>query len=212
MKRLIGVLAFIALAATGCANAPEVKLLSRRDLPRELYNPGRNSAGPPRVVRLNVYFVRTDANGRPVDPAHLVGVSRIERTDQPVTEFAMRQLLHGPNPNELSRFRTAIPPGTELLGVTTRNRVAIVNLSAQFEAAGAEVLDLLRIAQVVWTLTDLPTVDAVQFRIHGAPQPVIDENGVAHDIVGQARYSRFAPRGTGTESPSVGRDVTPDGS
>jgi spore germination protein GerM len=213
VRRLLGALAVVVLAFATCSRGSEVELLSPKSLPDELYNPGAQTAGSPRVARASLYFVRTDTNGRLLTPARLGVVTRVERTDRPAAEFAMRQLLRGPNPDEQSRLRTALPIGTELLGVTTRNRIAIVNLSAQFEAAGAEVLHLLRIAQVVWTLTDLPSVDAVQFRIHGAPQPVIDQNGVAHDLVGQARYSRFAPiEEEGTETPRVGGDVAPDAS
>lgn len=117
-------------------------------------------------------------------------------------EFAMQELLAGPTAEERSKpVRTAIPVPTELLGVFVRNGVADVNLTAQFETASAELLHLLRIAQVVWTLTELPGVRAVRFRIHGAPQPVIDQFGRAHETVTRARYSRLAP--TEVDDPEV---------
>jgi spore germination protein GerM len=210
MKRILCAIAMLSITGAACASGPEVHQINLRDLPKALYTPGPNTSGSLRMAHVSVYLVRTDSNGRPLSPPHLGAVKRSARTDLSPAEFAMRALLRGPTPEELPRYRTALPPGTELLGVTTRNRVAVVNLSAQFEAAGAEVLHLLRIAQVVWTLTDLPSVDAVQFRIHGAPQPVIDQNGISHDLVGQARYSRFAPGEPGEGAPDVGGDVAPD--
>jgi spore germination protein GerM len=158
-----------------------------------LYNPEQNPRTEPRTARALIYVIQTDEKGTPVRPARLGVLARELETDRPPAEFAMRQLLIGPTSEEQQDFRTAIPPATELLGVSVERGVADLNLSAQFAAAGAEILQLLRVAQVVWTLTELPDVDSVRFRIHGAPQPVIDQNGVAHERVGRGRYSRFAP-------------------
>jgi spore germination protein GerM len=186
-------MALVLAAAAGCARGSEVELIPRADLPDDLYAVGEPRAVEQRTVRTLIYFARTDAEGAPLDPERLGGVLRAEETDRSTAEFAMRRLLEGPTSSESTRLRTAISGGTELLGVSVRRGVADVNLSAQFEAAAGELVQLLRVAQVVWTLTELPEVDAVRFRIHGAPQPVIDQLGVAHETVGRARYLRFAP-------------------
>jgi hypothetical protein len=193
MRRFLFV-ALVLLGSVGCGRGAEVKLIPQADLPDDLYAVGEPRAFEQRTVRTLVYFARTDADGAPLDPERLGGVWRSEETDRLTAEFAMRRLLDGPTASESRRLRTAISAGTELLGVSVRRGVADVNLSAQFEAAAGELVQLLRVAQVVWTLTELPEVDAVRFRIHGAPQPVIDQLGVAHETVGRARYLRFAPR------------------
>ncbi len=45
----------------------------------------------------------------------------------------------------------------------------------------------------MYTLTELPDVDAVRFSIHGATQPVVDQDGMAHEMVTREQYSQFAP-------------------
>ncbi len=193
VKRAIALALLLALSA--CARGAEVHLLPEDELPPALFDPTEQSPLDSHPVRALVYFVRTDNVGKPVDPPRLDAVTREHTTDRPTPEFVIRQLLAGVTAEERSiPARTAIPVGTELLGVFVRNGVADVNLTAQFEAAGPELFHLLRIAQVVWTLTELPEVDSVRFRIHGAPQPVIDQFGVAHALVSRGRYSRLAPR------------------
>lgn len=193
MKRALVFLALLAISA--CSRGPEVTLLPEDELPSSLYDPQQDPTVESRALRALVYFVRTDSRGFILMPERLGAVVRDEETDLGAAEFVMRELLDRPTAEERGAgYFTAIPPGTVLLGVSVRGTVADVNLTAQFESAGAEVLNLLRIAQIVWTLTELPEIDAVRFRIHGAPQPVIDQMGVAHEVVGRGRYSRLAPR------------------
>ena len=200
MRRLVALIAILAFAA--CSRGSEIHLLSEDELPDRLFGEQIPRRIEPRTVRALVYFVTTDDAGLPVDPPHVEPVVRRQQTNRSAAEFALRELLSGPTVDERAMpVRTAVPVATELLGVFVRNGVADVNLTAQFETAGAELLHLLRIAQVVWTLTELPDVRAVRFRIHGAPQPVIDQFGRAHETVSRARYSRLAP--TEVEDPEV---------
>lgn len=193
MKRALVFLVLLAVSA--CGRGAEVTLLPNDELPAALYGDQQDPTIEPRTVRSLVYFVRTDSRGFIIIPERLGAVVREEETALGAAEFALRELLDRPTAQEREAgFFTAIPPGTVLLGVSIQRNVADVNLTAQFESAGAEVLSLLRIAQVVWTLTELPDIDAVRFRIHGAPQPVIDQLGVAHEVVSRGRYSRLAPR------------------
>jgi spore germination protein GerM len=193
MKRAIVFLLLLAVSA--CSRGAEVTLLPNDELPAGLYGDQQDPTVEPRVVRALVYFVRATSQGIIITPERLGAVVREEETDLSSAEFVLRELLDRPTAQERETgFFTAIPPGTVLLGVSVRGTVADVNLTAQFESAGAEVLHLLRIAQVVWTLTELPEIDAVRFRIHGAPQPVVDQVGIAHEVVGRGRYSRLAPR------------------
>jgi spore germination protein GerM len=187
--RRVGAIALLLLGVA--CSAPQVQLLAQSELPEELYGRENQNPVPPRDVSVIVYFVQVNSRERPV---RLAPVRREGRTGLRIAEFAMRQLLAGRIPDELTGgLRTAIRPGTELLGISLKDGVADVNLSAQFESAAAEILHQFRIAQVVWTLAELPDVESVRFRIHGVPKPVIDQDGIAHDKVAPARYSKLAP-------------------
>lgn len=193
--RLVAAIA-LACVAAACSRGTQIQWIRADDRPPSLYGgQGEGEVLEPRSVRALLYFVRTDSEGAPLSPERLGTLALEQQTNQPMAEFALRRLFSPLTVEQRDRgLRTAIPLATELLGVSIEDGVADVNLSAQFEAAGAQVLHLLRVAQVVWTLTELPEVDAVRFRIHGAHQPVIDQLGVPHDVVTRARYSRLAPR------------------
>jgi spore germination protein GerM len=191
--------ALLALAMASCGGQPSIHLLSDRELPEDLYGISTQPSLEERTVQTVLYFVHVDRRGL---PTNLGATNRQQPTRLRTVELVMRQLLGGPTPQEIGRgLRTAIPAETNLLNVSVADGVATVNLSAPFEAAGPESLHLLRVAQVVFTLAELPNVDSVRFRIHGVPQPVVDQRGVAHDKVGPARYSDFAP--TEQQAPPV---------
>jgi len=122
------------------------------------------------TTRLRVYFVRGDRVG--------VATRDVPRT-QAVAAAAVRELLRGADDVERAGgLRTAIPEGTELRGVSIANGVATVDLSREFESAGGSASTLLRVAQVVHTLTQFPTVRRVAFRIEGADVAAIGGEGV----------------------------------
>src|SRR5436305_7125431 len=76
----------------------------------------------------------------------------------PGARAALRSLLSGPTDTErTSGVRTAIPKGTRVLAVSVAGHTATVNLSERFAAdAGDSRATVLRLAQVVYTLTALP--------------------------------------------------------
>ena len=76
---------------------------------------------------------------------------------------------------------TNIPEDTRFLGLTIDNGIATLNLSKEFDADGGSGSVLGRLAQVVYTLTQFPTVTGVSFQIDGAPKTVFDADGVAFD-------------------------------
>lgn len=202
MRRLAALL-LLVLSVASCSRGTEVSFFSDRDLPDELYGGPRQIVGPQRNVQTILYFVRVDDRARLEYPIRLGVATRQQRTPLRQAELVMRQLLGGPTqPEHTGGLGTAIPPETELLSVSVSAGVASVNLSAPFEQAGPELLHQLRVAQVVWTLAELADVTSVRFRVHGVPQPVVDQEGVAHEKVGPARYSNFAP--TDESSPIVG--------
>ncbi len=73
---------------------------------------------------------------------------------------------------------SAIPDGTRLLGVTIKDRIATVDLSREFESGGGSASAFTRLAQVVYTLTQFPTVEQVLFRIEGEPVTTFSSEGI----------------------------------
>jgi len=91
--------------------------------------------------------------------------------------------------------RSAIPEETRVLSVVVGGGVATVDLSEEFEE-GASGSDLaLRVAQIVFTLTEDPDVDKVLFAIEGTQRPVIagNQRDVLEVPVTREDYARFAP-------------------
>ena len=109
-----------------------------------------NAAG----VGLQVVFV----DGGKVATGH----RRVPPT-QAVARAALEQLIGGPNAAEQAAgFTTLVPPGTRIDGLDIAGGVATVTLTPQPVDAAAR-------AQVVYTLTQFPTVDTVRFGAGGPP-------------------------------------------
>lgn len=127
---------------------------------------------------ISVFFLMTDAH----ETAFLVPVARsVSSTDDPAAA-AMRELLAGPTPVErsgsypgragpLAPLSTSIPDGTQLLGMDIQDGVATVDLSGEFGAGDDIVAFVYRQAQIVYTLTQWPTVERVAFSLDGEPVP-----------------------------------------
>ena len=118
------------------------------------------------------------------DNAGLVPVLREVPKTQAVGAAAMRALLDGPNDAELGArpaMYTVVPEGTRFLGLRIDDGIATVNLSREFEQGGGSASVLGRLAQVVYTLTQFPTVDGVKFELDGEPVTVFSGEGVVLD-------------------------------
>lgn len=130
------------------------------------------------IVRAYFYL------GSFVDDPGLVPVLREIPSTKAVATAAMEALLAGPSPAELGArpaMYTAVPAGTRLLGLRIEDRIAIVNLSREFESGGGSMSIFGRLAQVVYTLTQFPTVDGVSFELDGTPVTVFSGEGVILD-------------------------------
>jgi len=129
--------------------------------------------------------------------AGLAPVLREIPKTQAVGAAAMEALLAGPNEDEMAArpaMYTTVPEGTRFLGLTIKDGVATVDLSREFESGGGSAAVLGRLAQVVYTLTQFPTVDAVSFKLDGEPVTVFSGEGVLLDHpVGRADYTDQLP-------------------
>jgi hypothetical protein len=116
------------------------------------------------IVR-NYYFL-----GSFTDNAGLAPVLREVPETKAVATAAMRNLIAGPNEKELSArpaMYTAIPDGTRLLDLSIDKGVATVNLSDEFRLARASFEGGQAEAQVIYTLTQFATVNAVRIQVEG---------------------------------------------
>ena len=146
--------------------------------PRPTTAPTASTNGDTTIVR--AYFVL----GSFTDNAGLAPVLREVPKTKAVATAAMRQLLAGPAGDELSArpaMYTAIPDGTTLLGISIADGVATVNLSKEYEAGGGSASMQARLAQVVYTLTQFPTVTGVRFQLDGVPVTALGGEGVVLD-------------------------------
>jgi spore germination protein GerM len=187
MKRALMLALAVLVLSTGCAGT-DVEILATDDLPRDLYGGGPSTTNQDAEV---VVFM--------VEGNRLVRVARTNPPAGSAAEIAVRALLEGPSGNEPQRgIVTKIPLDTEFLGVSVDNGVASVNLGRGFQSVEdpTDVQEyILRVAQLVWTLDEIPEITSVRLLIAGEPTTVIDQNRrYVSTPVARGRYSRFQPR------------------
>jgi hypothetical protein len=178
MRRLL-VAALVAL--TGCGGAG-VTVIPRSDLPEDVYGSPDPPSGSALPDRATVYLTE---GGR------VVAAPRRLPEEAPSLPHAMLETLFE-EPGGV--FGTAIPPGARVLSVRVRERVATVDLSEEFEGGAPGGALALRVAQVVFTLTEAPGIFAVVFEIEGEGAGVLTgSERVVQRPVSRADYQRFAP-------------------
>jgi hypothetical protein len=119
---------------------------------------------------------------------------------------AVEWLLQGPAEEGV---QTAIPAGTRLLGLTIEDGIATVDLTSEFEEGGGSLSMTMRLAQVVYTLTQFPTVDGVLFRLDGRDVDVFSGEGIILDHpVTRSDYEDLVPVIV-VESPQPGAVSSP---
>jgi germination protein M len=134
------------------------------------------------VVR--AYFV---LNGPPGSEGLVPYLFEVPET-KGVATAAMNSLLSGP-PQRDDPISSAILPGTKLIGLSIKDGVATVDLSGEFASGGGSASSLYRLAQVVYTLTQFPTVKSVLFKVDGTPVTVFGSEGIVLDgPVGRSRF------------------------
>jgi spore germination protein GerM len=133
-------------------------------------------ATAPATVTVRLFWVSASENA--------LGVERTVPYTTAVATAAMSELLAGPSAAEKATWpaiSTAIPAGSRLRGVTVSGGVAKVDLSREFASGGGTFSVTARLAQVVYTLTQFPTVDAVEFYIEGVRSEVFSSEGIVLD-------------------------------
>ena len=153
------------LIGTSACQQPDVTILRGPELPPDVYGPPEPTptASADLPTQGDVWLVR---NGRLREVRNRVfqGVARSE------AEALLLALFQGPS--GLRGFDTEIPPDTSINAVEVRDRIALVDLSDDFQLGSSRSL-AMRAAQVVYTLTEDPQVDQVEFSFEGVPRPVL---------------------------------------
>ena len=160
--------------------------------------PGKSKA----TVTYQVWFTKGET---------LHVVKRTEKATPRVGTSALEALFDGPDSFESeSGVGTAVPQGTQLLGLTIGDGIAVVDLTSEYESGGGSLAMFLRLGQVVCTLDQFPTVDGVLFKLDGEPVDVFSGEGIVIDHpVGCKDYEDVLPvilvtsptAGERTESP-----------
>lgn len=95
---------------------------------------------------------------------------------------AVNALLGGTNGTEQSAGLTStVPPGSKLLGLSINNGIATANFDSTFGSAGGSFTMQARVAQVVFTLTQFPTVRKVLFKLNGVTPTTLGGKGLILD-------------------------------
>jgi hypothetical protein len=120
---------------------------------------------------------------------------RTQAATRRVGTAALEALLEGPESFESeSGLGTAIPQGTQLLGLEIEDGIAFVDLTSEFESGGGSFSMFMRLAQVVCTLDQFPTVKGVLFKLDGEPVDIFSGEGLILDKpVGCGDYEDFLP-------------------
>lgn len=153
MRRTICVLSAVTLLVAGAA-------CSQRGQPA-VTSPNPTAPATSPAVKggsVRVYFMRADKVATAARP-----VADTRSKDQ-----TLQALLHGPNDFERSTgMSTDIPAGTRLLGLEVADGTATADLSDDFRSGGAA--GQLRLAEVVFTLTQFDDVRQVTIAMNGKP-------------------------------------------
>lgn len=169
--------AAVALAVAGCGDDDDgsASTTTERATTTATATSGSDpstTTAPSAEHQVRSYFVRGEELGPVARTA----------TDEAVAAGAIAGLLAGPTAAERELgFATAIPEGTRLLGIVVEGGVATVDLTGEFASGGGSLSMSLRVAQVVFTLTQFPTVRAVDLALDGEPLTVLGGEGLILD-------------------------------
>jgi hypothetical protein len=128
---------------------------------------GTPASSPLGTTTVRAYFFLGSFTGN----AGLVPVLRDVPKTTAVGSAAITALLGGPNDAEMAArpaLYTSIQKGVRFLGLTIDGGVATIDLSREMWSGDTHTIDQV-IGQVVFTLTQFPTVTSVRFEADGEP-------------------------------------------
>ena len=142
-----------------------------------------SDSAPGAITSFAAYFYLDSLDPGEGGP-YLVPVHREVPHTLAVATAAVNALIAGPTTDEAAStpaISTNVPADTELLGITITGGIADVNLSEEFEAGGGSATMFARLAQLTYTVTQFPTVDAVRLLIEGVVVTEFSSEGILID-------------------------------
>ncbi len=103
----------------------------------------------------------------------LFPITRGVTATKAVIGAAVQALLSGPTRGDGAR--SAVPAATQLLGISLHGGVATVDLTSDFTAGGSAGSERLRLAQIVYTVTQFHGVRGVLLHLDGAPVTALSD-------------------------------------
>lgn len=185
MTRVVLVVLALVLTTTGCG-------VSAQEHPTPIAVARPAEPSEPAVERgaleVPVYFVRS---------ADLEPVTRSAR--EVSAQTAVDLLLAGPTRREVtSGVRTALAPqplavmSSSDAPAGTEPGTAVVAATRDFATVSGSN-QLLALAQVVWTLTELPGIERVVITVDGVPVEVPTDDGLSRQPVTRSHYTSVSP-------------------
>lgn len=135
--------------------------------------PTESGQVPQGKERGQIYWFSSEGEALKLLPRPLV-LSQ-EASKHEVLEIALKRLLAGPQD---SGQVTAIPEGTQLLGLALEEERVRVNLSQQFTSGGGSASMVGRLAQVLYTATSLEPNSEVWLEVEGKPLEILGGEGL----------------------------------
>jgi hypothetical protein len=169
VKRLVPLLAVLALAGCGGAGSPEAQAPATGPATTPAAPAPTTTAAGTTTVR--IYLLRNEK---------VAPVARRIPATEGVGRAAVEQLLAGPRAAD-GGLATAVPDATRLLGLSVRDGVATVDLSGEFASGGGSLSMQARLAQLVYTLTQFPTATRVRLELDGKAITTLGGEGIAVD-------------------------------
>ena len=188
MKRvLLVVLALLGLVACGVPGDDAPHELEAKSVPYDLLAPTAENTTTTQpsmftaTTRVKIYLANADGQ--------LEAVTR-QVTTPSTPAKAIVALLNGPSKEEADHLHSAITTDTKLLGIDgPGDGLVTLDLSHHLlDITGRQ--QILALAQIVYTATELPSVDRVLFQIDGENVEVPNGNGtLTASPLGRLSYS-----------------------
>lgn len=137
-------------------------------------NPPLPPGSTVKTMKVKLYFGYED---------RVMAVTREVPYSQAVAKTAMLELLKGPSAEELKglKLHNEIPKGTKVLGLVLDGHTIKVDLSKEFDDGGGTLSMDMRLAQIVYTLTQYSTIESVEFSMEGKKVNVFGGEGIILD-------------------------------
>lgn len=137
------------------------------------------------------------------------GIADEDPVSQTAAFWLQIQVGSVPGPVAETGGETAIPEGTDVLGVHREGSTLFIDLSSDFESGGGSLSMQLRVAQVVYAATQFEGIDAARLMIEGEMVDAIGGEGVmVSEPLTRRDFQDFAPNIV-VEQPKPSQEFSP---